>query len=99
MKTKFIKDIRDSQHVEGSFMIMKKLAMEGNNLVAYIGDKTGDIKAYIPIEEQELKVGDVIHIKAVKDSALQVTKYKKEKIYDLNDYLPAISKPLEDIMA
>jgi 3'-5' exoribonuclease len=99
MKTKFIKDIKDSQHVEGSFMIMKKLAVEGKNLVSYIGDKTGDIKAYIPIEEEELKVGDVIHIKAVKDSALQVTKYKKEKTYDLNDYLPAISKPLEDIMA
>jgi 3'-5' exoribonuclease len=99
MKTKFIKDIKDSQHVEGSFMVMKKLTMEGNNLVAYIGDKTGDVKAYIPIEEEELKVGDVIHIKAVKDSALQITKYKKEKTYDLNDYLPAISKPLEDIMA
>lgn len=99
MKTKFIKDIRESKDIEGSFMIMKKLGAEGKNMVAYIGDKTGDVKVYIPIEGQELKVGDVIHIKAAKDSVLQVTKYKKEKYYDIDDYLPAISKPLDEIMA
>ncbi len=98
MKTKFIKDIKDSEHIEGSFMIMKKLAVEGKNLVAYIGDKTGDIKAYIPIENEELKVGDVIHIKATKENAFLVTKYKKEKHFDLDDYLPAISRPVQEIM-
>lgn len=99
MKTKFIKDIKDSKNIEGSFMIMKKLAVEGKTLVAYIGDKTGDLKAYIPLDEQQLQVGDVIHIKAVREMALQVSKYKKEKYYDLNDYLPAISKPVDEIMA
>jgi 3'-5' exoribonuclease len=99
MKTKFIKDIKDSKNIEGSFMIMKKLAVEGKTLVAYIGDKTGDLKAYIPLDEQQLQVGDVIHIKAVREMALQVSKYKKEKYYDLNDYLPAISKPVDEIIA
>jgi 3'-5' exoribonuclease len=98
MKTKFVKDIKDSDNIEGTFMIMKKLAVEGKNLVAFIGDKTGDIKALIPVEGDELKVGDVIHIKAVKENAFQVTKYKKEKYFDLDDYLPSISKPLEEIM-
>jgi 3'-5' exoribonuclease len=98
MKTKFVKDIKNDAHIEGSFMIMKKLAVEGQNLVAYIGDKTGDIKTSIPVDDAELKVGDVIHIKAVKDNILQVSKYKLEKYYDLNDYLPAISRPLDEIM-
>ncbi|MCM0649179.1 HD domain-containing protein [Clostridium swellfunianum] len=98
MKTKFVKDIKTSNNIEGSFMIMKKLAVEGKNLIAYIGDKTGDIKAYIPIESEELKVGNVIHIKASYGVNLQVIKYKKEKYYDLDDFLPAISKPLDEIM-
>jgi 3'-5' exoribonuclease len=98
MKTRFVKDIKDSKNIEGSFMIMKKLAMEGKTLVAYIGDKTGDLKANIPVEEHQPQVGDVITIKAVRDTVVQVSKYKKEKYYDLNDYLPAISKPIDEIM-
>ncbi|MCM8711609.1 HD domain-containing protein [Clostridium sp. SYSU_GA19001] len=98
MKERFIKDIRNDKYIEGSFMIMKKLAREGKTIVAIIGDKTGDIKAYIPENEEEIKVGDVIYIKGVNEAGLQVSEYKKETGFDLNDYLPALSKPIDDIM-
>lgn len=98
MKNKFIKDIKEDEQVESCFMVMKKLNKDGNNIVAYIGDKTGDIKAYLPDGKEELKVGDVISVKGTKSSGLQVSKYKKETKYDINDYLPALSKPIEDVM-
>lgn len=98
MKTKFVKDLKNEENINGSFMIMKKLSKEGNNLVAYIGDKTGDIKVYIPDEDKDLKVGDVISIKASKGSVIQASGYKKERHFNIDDYLPSLSKPIEEIM-
>jgi 3'-5' exoribonuclease len=98
MKNKYIKDIKENEHVESSFMIMKKLSKDGDSLVVYLGDKTGDIKSFIPDGKEDLKVGEVIFIKGKKSAGLQVSNYKKEKKYIIDDYLPALSKPIEDIM-
>lgn len=98
MKDKYIKDIKDNEHIEDSFMIMKRLAVEGETLIAFIGDRTGDIKAHIA-EGKDLAVGDVIFIKANKEFPLKVSEYEKQTEYDLNDYLPAISRPIKDIIA
>jgi len=97
MKGNFVKDIKDDEYIEGSFMIMKRLANEGKRLEAYIGDKTGDVKVYIQ-NSDNLKVGDVIYIKASNNNGFQVKEYKKKTNYDLNDFLPAISKPIDEIM-
>lgn len=99
MKSKFIKDLKDKEAIDGTFMIMKKLAREGKTLIAYIGDKSGDLKAYIADTDDNLKVGDVINIRGNNSSGLQVTKYKREDRYNLDDFLPSLSKPLEEIMA
>lgn len=98
MKSKFVKDFKDKEVIDGTFMIMKKLAREGKSLIAYIGDKSGDLKAYIADADDNLKVGDVINIRGNNNSGLQVSKYKREAKYDLDDFLPSISKPLEEIM-
>lgn len=98
MKSIFIKDFKDKEIIDGTFMIMKKLGREGNNLIAYIGDKSGDLKAYISDANNNLKVGDVINIRGSNNSSLQVTKYKKETRYDLDDFLPSLSKPIDEIM-
>lgn len=98
MKSKYIKDFKDKDHIEGTFMIMKKLAREGKTLVAYIGDKTGDLKAYIAEADENLKVGDVLYLRGNFNPALQISKYKRESKYDLDDFLPCLSKPLEETM-
>lgn len=98
MKNSFIRDINEGEHVESSFMIMKKLSKDGENIVAIIGDKSGDIKAYIPNRQEDLKVGDVISVKAVKSAGLRISEYVREVDFDINEYLPSLSKPIDDIM-
>ncbi|ERI93559.1 HDIG domain protein [Clostridiales bacterium oral taxon 876 str. F0540] len=97
MKGNFVKDIKSDDYIEGSFMIMKKLCNEGKRLEAYIGDKTGDVKVFIQ-NPDNLKVGDVIYIKASNANGFQVKEYKKKSNYDIDDFLPAISKPIDEIM-
>lgn len=99
MKSKFIKDFKDKEHIDGTFMVMKILAKEGKTLIAYIGDKTGDLKAHIAEADDNLKVGDVINISGNNNLGLQVSKYKRETRYNLDDFLPCLSKPLEEIMS
>jgi 3'-5' exoribonuclease len=99
MKSKFIKDFKNKENIDGTFMVMKILTKEGKTLIAYIGDKTGDLKAYIAEADDNLKVGDVINITGSNNLGLQVSKYKRETRYNLDDFLPCLSKPLEEIMS
>jgi 3'-5' exoribonuclease len=98
MKDVFMKDVRGNETIEGCFMIMKKLAAEGKNIIAIIGDKSGDIKASIPDKERSLAVGDVLSLKATKESILVVSDYSKEEDFDMEDFLPTVKKPIDDIM-
>lgn len=98
VKDLFTKDLKRDGIINGIFMIMKKLSFEGGNLLAYVGDKTGDIKASIPDFNSSLEVGDVILLKANKDSLLKVIKYSKVEQYDIDDFLPSVSIPIEQIM-
>lgn len=98
MKRTFVKDIKENEDVKARFMIMKKLAREGGHLIAYIGDKTGDLKASIPDSVNILQVGDVISVKGVKDRLLKIKEFKKEKTFDTEDFLPSVERPIEDIM-
>ena len=98
MKKQFVNELKDKMNVKSSFMIVKKLAREEGNLIAYIGDKTGDIKASIPDEGKKLDVGDIIYIKGKMDGILKAQHMKKEEEYNLEDYLPSIGRPIEDII-
>jgi 3'-5' exoribonuclease len=98
MKSAFVKDLKNKEIIDGTFMIMKILAREGKNLTVYIGDKTGDLKARITEADDNLKVGDVINIRGNNNFELQVTKYKRESRFNLDDFLPSLSKPLEEIL-
>jgi 3'-5' exoribonuclease len=100
VKEVFIKDIKGNKIVEISLMIKKKLYEEDNNTVAYIGDKTGDIKAIIQNKENPLLVGDVILVKGALDTnnTFLISSFKKQKKIQIQDYLPSVNKPIEDIM-
>ncbi|MFU0825805.1 HD domain-containing protein [Clostridium sp.] len=98
MKTIFTKDVNRDAVLETSFMIMKKVGTDGDNLIAFIGDKTGDLKASILDRERILEVGDVIWVKGVFENLLIVKEFRKEEKYDIEDYLPCVKRPIDDIM-
>ncbi|SHK44773.1 HD domain-containing protein [Tepidibacter formicigenes] len=98
MKNKFMKDLKENESVESMFMIMKKIYRQDGKLIAYIGDKTGEIKASIQDKENSLEVGDVIKVKGIKRDILQVDSFKKQKNFDIEKFLPTISKPIDEIM-
>lgn len=99
MKTTFVEEITENKPVKARFMIMKKVAREDGNLIAYIGDKTGDIKASIPDNMDILEVGDVIRVEGIKDRLLNIKCFYKEDKFDMADFLPSVKTPIEDIMA
>jgi 3'-5' exoribonuclease len=100
VKDIFIKDIKSNKVVEISLMMKKKLYEEDNSTVAYIGDKTGDIKAIIKDKENPLVVGDVILAKGIQDAnnVFIVSNFKKQKKFQIQDYLPSVNKPIENII-
>lgn len=98
MKRLFIKDIKDGAKVNDTFMVMKKLAFDGENVTAFIGDKTGEMRVLICNKSNSIKVGDVITIKGTKDGILKASEFKLEKNYKLDDFLPSISRPIDELM-
>ena len=98
MKKIYANKIKDDDSVEDSFMVMKKLYRDCNNTIAYIGDKTGDIKSSILDVENLLKVGDVIWVKGKKKLLFEVNGVRILKKYDMNEYLPTINKPMDEII-
>lgn len=100
MKEIFTKDIKNNKVVEISLMMKKRLYEEDNNTIAYIGDKTGDIKAIIKDKENPVLVGEIILAKGIRDTnnIFSVSNFKKQKKVQIQDYLPSVNKPIENIM-
>ncbi|WBW99044.1 HD domain-containing protein [Oceanirhabdus sp. W0125-5] len=98
MKKQFVNDLKDKMNVKSSFMIVKKLAREEGNLIAYVGDKTGDVKATLPDDKNKLEVGDIIYISGKMDGSIKAQHVKKEEEYNLEDYLPSIDKSIDKII-
>ncbi|MCR1971901.1 HD domain-containing protein [Clostridium cochlearium] len=99
MKDLFIKDIEPGKKIKGSFMIMKILYKDENNrTIMYIGDNTGKLKASIIEGDYELQKGDVIECEAVFETILKVESFSKQDEFKLEDYLPSVKRPIEDIL-
>lgn len=98
MKHSYVKDIKEGSKVHDSFMVMKKLNFDGENVTAFLGDRTGEIKSLVCNKSNSIKVGDVITVKGVKEGLLKAAEFKFEKDYEADEYLPAISRPLNEII-
>lgn len=99
MKTIFIEEIKQNESINSSFMIIKKLAREEGKTIAIIGDKTGEIKSGIPDVMDVLQVGDVITIEGTGDSRyIKVDKFQKVEEFKMEDFLPVVERPIEEIM-
>ncbi len=98
MKNLYSKDIKKGEKRNISLMVMKKVFRENEKTIAYLGDKTGDVKSEIIDENDELLVGDVLELVGALDRTFVVESYKKILKYDVEDYLPCIERPIEEIM-
>lgn len=98
MKAVRIKDIAMGKKIESTFMIKKILSKEGNNVLIYMGDITGDIKALVPDPKSLLKVGNVIKVIGVLSSLFEASFCSKISEYNIEDYIPTVKRPIEDIM-
>lgn len=80
-----------------SFMIMKRLYKDGNKFVYMLSDRKGYIKAKIN-SRAKLEMGQVIEIECGNEHLVDVSEYNLIKEYDVVDYLPSVSRPIDDIM-
>ncbi|MCY6959392.1 HD domain-containing protein [Clostridium brassicae] len=99
MKEKFIKNLQENKIIEETFMIMKKLKTSEDELIAFIGDRSGDIKSIISYDNNILNVGDVIKVTAIiENGIMRVETFQKIEEYNIQDFLPTIDKDIDEIM-
>lgn len=96
-KTVFLKDTRAPSKVQLLLMVMKKLYREGNRTGYILGDKTGDIKALLD-NGIDLKIGQVIEVWGERDYNLEISKFAEVDEYDIEDFLPTLKRPVDEVM-
>lgn len=98
LKDLYIKNIKSGESVIIALMILKKLYHDGNKSTLILGDKSGDTKAVIEDKEDILKVGNVVKVKGVLSNVFEVKKFEIVPNFSMEDYLPYVERPIEDIM-
>lgn len=97
-KKNFLGDIESGNNIKTSLMVMKIIFKDTDKVVCILADKSGDIKANIPSKKGDIAEGRVIEIEGVKDGNLDVKKYEFISDYNISDYLPAVKRPIDEIM-
>ena len=95
---KFLKDIENGEEFNADLMIMKIIYRDPQKVVCVLADKTEDLKGSIQNNNDELEIGMVINVKGKKDGTIIVKEYTILKEYNLEDYLPHVKRPIDDIM-
>lgn len=100
MKTKdiFLADIKNGSNVKTSFMVMRIMYKDSSKVVCILADKTGEIKATLSNKSEDIVEGRVLQIEGSKDSTLEVKKYEIISDYNIEDYLPTVTRSIDDIM-
>ncbi|GAA0748335.1 HD domain-containing protein [Clostridium oceanicum] len=98
MKKTYVEDMKYGEKINSSFMVFKKLRREKNKNIMYIGDKTGDFKCSVIDKEDTINLGDVIHFKSTFNNITEVQNFKRIEEFKIEDYLPTIDRPIEEIM-
>lgn len=97
-KENFLADIKSGKNIKISLMVMRILFKDPAKTVCILADKSGEIKANIPNKKENITEGRVIEVEAIKDGNLDVKTYEFISDYEISDYLPTVSRPIEDIM-
>lgn len=95
-KKEYLKDLKDGS-VKISLMVNKKLYKDGNKMLYLLSDKSGYINAKVPLKIK-LEPGQVIEIEGMKKFNLDVFQVKIIEDYDVDDYLAAVNKNIDEIM-
>ncbi|MDU7905434.1 MAG: HD domain-containing protein, partial [Peptostreptococcaceae bacterium] len=95
----FLKDIDMDKKFKTSLMVMKKIHRDSNMTTYILTDKSEQIKARIP-NKFKLKPGQVIEVESKKEPTMDEVKNIEiiSENYELDDYLPAVKRSIEEIM-
>lgn len=97
-KNSFLAQVRNQSKIKLNLMVMKILFRESGKSGAILGDKTGDVKAIFG-HSIDLTPGQVIEVKGAMGFNLEVEQYSLVMDFDPIDYLPALLRPVEEVMA
>jgi 3'-5' exoribonuclease len=95
----FLSDIRSGSYINIPLMVKKIIFKEGNKITCILFDRTGEIKANIQADNNDIAEGKVIELEGFKDGNLDIKSYKPVYEYDLLDYLPSVNRSVDEIMA
>lgn len=98
-KKEFLKDIDMNKNFKTSLMVMKKIHKDSNMTTYILTDRSEEIKARIS-NKFRLKPGQVIEIESKKEPTMDEVKSVRiiESDYELDDYLPKVKRPIQDIL-
>lgn len=98
-KKEFLKDIDMNKNFKMSLMVMKKIHKDSNMTTYILTDRSEEIKARIS-NKFKLKPGQVIEIESKKEPTMDEVKSVRiiEAGYELDDYLPKVKRPIQDIL-
>ena len=94
----FLNNVPAGDNVKISLMVMRVIFKDTSKIVAILADKSGEIKATIPTKKGDISEGRVIVVEGKKDNNFDVKKYEFLEEYEIEDYLPTVKRPIEDIM-
>lgn len=80
------------------FMIMKKLHKDGHKQVYLLSNKDGYKKGKLPMK-YNVNIGEVIKIEDSSDATIDISNFEEIKDFNLEDYLPTVKRPLDEIMS
>ena len=97
-KSVFLGEVKGGEVIKTSLMVMKIMYRDSTKVVCILADKSGDIKATISNKKVNINEGTVIEVEGKKDGNLEVNKYEILEEINIEDYLPTVPRPIEDIM-
>ena len=78
-------------------MIMKKLYKDGNKQVYLLSNKNGYKKGKLSVKHN-LNMGEVIEVEDSIEGTIDISDFEYVKDFNLEDYLPSVKRPINDIM-
>lgn len=97
-KEKYLCNLVKGEKTKISLMIMRVIYKDPTKTVCIMADKTGEVKVNIPSASKELVDGKVLELEGIKDINFDAKKFSIIDNYNLIDYLPAVNRPVDDIM-
>ena len=97
-KNIYLSEVKDGSEFDINLMVFKIIFKDNAKTVCILADKTGESKANIPCKNNDICIGAVLNVKGIKNANLDVKKYEFVSEFNIEDYLPAVKKDINEIM-